>query len=212
MPVATAEDDAFNRSECGGIFITSLTSAERIAFAAERSPKLGWPAPAFTRLRRCFRIDEVPHDTSSVWSLVSLLHCAEIVRDHPGQAQLALKNDAAKAIDVLQAATPYELGDAGSTTFSFNLYPVYVREEAFLAAKQGALASAEFQKIIDWRGVVINEPIGALAHLGLARAYVLQGDTVRARAAYQDFLALWKDVDPEIPILNEATAEYDKLK
>ena len=135
---------------------------------------------------------------------------AEITRDRPGS--LSKTTPQRLYIDVLQAATPYELGDAGSTTFSFNLYPVYVREEAFLAAKQGALASAEFQKIIDWRGVVINEPIGALAHLGLARAYVLQGDTVRARAAYQDFLALWKDVDPEIPILNEATAEYDKLK
>jgi Tfp pilus assembly protein PilF len=82
----------------------------------------------------------------------------------------------------------------------------------YLAAKQGAQASAEFQRILDWRGVVINEPIGALAHLGLARAYVLQGDTVKARTAYQDFLALWKDADPDIPVLVAAKSEYARLQ
>lgn len=71
---------------------------------------------------------------------------------------------------------------------------------------------AEFQKIIDWRGVVANEPIGALAHLGIARAYVLQGDTAKARSAYADFLALWKDADPDVPILKPAKAEYTKLQ
>ena len=129
------------------------------------------------------------------------------------RAQLALnRNDVAKASEALQAAAPYELGVAGSTTFSTNLYPVYVRGEVYLAAKQGAQASAEFQRILDWRGVVINEPIGALAHLGLARAYVLQGDTVKARTAYQDFLALWKDADPDIPVLVAAKSEYARLQ
>ncbi len=129
------------------------------------------------------------------------------------RAQLALnRNDPAKAVEALQAAAPYELGIAGSTTFSTNLYPIYVRGEAYLAAKQGALALAEFQKIMDWPGVVMNEPIGALAHLGLARAYLLEGDPVKTRTAYQDFLALWKDADPDIPILKEARAEYAKLQ
>jgi eukaryotic-like serine/threonine-protein kinase len=129
------------------------------------------------------------------------------------RAQLALtRNDAAKAVETLQAAAPYELGVAGSTTFSTSLYPVYVRGEAYLAAKEGAPAAAEFQRIVDWPGVVMNEPIGSLAHLGLARAYVLQGDTVRARAAYLDFVTLWKDADPDIPIFKEAKAEYAKLQ
>jgi ATP/maltotriose-dependent transcriptional regulator MalT len=92
------------------------------------------------------------------------------------------------------------------------MYPVFVRGEAFLAAHQGREAAAEFQKILDHGGVVLYEPIGALADLGLARAYVLRGDTAKARAAYQDFLTLWKDADPDIPILIAAKSEYAKLK
>jgi len=122
-------------------------------------------------------------------------------------AQLALShNDSSKAIEALQAAAPYELGQGGG------LYPVYVRGEAYLAAHQGSEAAAEFQKIFDQRGVVGNEPIGALAHLGLARAYSMPGSTAKARSAYRDFLTLWKDADPDIPILLQARAEYSKLK
>ena len=87
-----------------------------------------------------------------------------------------------------------------------------MRGESYLAAHQGGEAAAEFQKILDHRGIVVNGPIGALAHLGLARAYVLQGDTAKAKAAYQDFLTLWKDADPDIPILIAAKAEYAKLQ
>jgi eukaryotic-like serine/threonine-protein kinase len=123
------------------------------------------------------------------------------------RAQLALsRNDASKADEMLQVASPYELGDVGFT----NLYPVLVRGQAYLAAHKGSEAAAEFQKILDHRGVVVNEPIGALAHLQIARAYAMQGDTVKARAAYKDFLTLWKDADPDIPILKEAKAEYAK--
>jgi predicted Zn-dependent protease len=122
------------------------------------------------------------------------------------RAQVALSGkDSSKALEVLQAAAPYELGASG-------LDPVYVRAEAYLAAHQGSEAAAEFQKILDHRGVVVNEPIGALAHLGLARACALQGDTAKAKAAYQDFLTLWKDAAPDIPILKQAKAEYAKLQ
>jgi serine/threonine protein kinase/Flp pilus assembly protein TadD len=121
-------------------------------------------------------------------------------------ARLALsRNDSSKAIEALQAAASYELGSAA-------LYPAYVRGEAYLAARQGSEAAAEFQKILDHRGIVVNEPIGALAHLGLARAYGLQGDTAKARATYQDFFTLWKDADSDIPILKQAKAEYAKLQ
>ncbi len=91
------------------------------------------------------------------------------------------------------------------------MYPVFVRGEAYLAVHQGSEAAAEFQKILDHPGVVLNEPIGALAHLGLGRAYALQGDAAKAKAAYQDFLTLWKDADPDIPILRQSKAEYAKL-
>ncbi len=93
-----------------------------------------------------------------------------------------------------------------------SLGAIYFRGLAYVSAKQGASAAGEFQKILDHPGIVVNEPIGALAHLGLGRAYALSGDKVKAAAAYQDFLALWKDADPEIPILKEAKAEYAKLQ
>jgi serine/threonine protein kinase/tetratricopeptide (TPR) repeat protein len=129
------------------------------------------------------------------------------------RAQLALnRNDAANAIETLRGTVLYELGLAGSSNFSSNLYPVYVRGEAYLAAHQGKEAAAEFQEILDHRGVVVNEPIGALAYLGLARAFVLQGESSKAKAAYQDFLRLWKEADPDIPILREAKTEYARLQ
>jgi eukaryotic-like serine/threonine-protein kinase len=92
------------------------------------------------------------------------------------------------------------------------MFPVFLRGEAYLASRQGGKAAAEFQKILDHRGLVLNQPIGALAHLGNGRAYVVQGDIVKAKAAYQDFLALWKDADPNIPVLQQAKTEYAKLQ
>ena len=126
-----------------------------------------------------------------------------------GQLALSRKN-AKEAIEALQKAATYELGQPGDGSFTPAMYPVYVRGEAYLAAGQGGEAAIESQKILSRRGVVVNEPIGALAHLGLARAYVMQGEVFQARAAYQDFLNPWKDADPEIPVLKEAKAEYAK--
>jgi eukaryotic-like serine/threonine-protein kinase len=123
------------------------------------------------------------------------------------RAQIALsRNEPAKAVEVLQTATPYEL------SWYAPMYSTYVRGQAYLASRQGAKAAAEFQRILDHRGVVVNDPIGSLAHLQLARAYALQGDKNSARTAYQDFLTLWKDADPDIPLLKQAKAEYAKLK
>ena len=130
------------------------------------------------------------------------------------RGKLALnKGKASDAIKDLEAAVPYELGVSKGGDFVGNMmFPVFVRGEAYLAARQGSEAAAEFQKILDHRGLVLNQPIGALAHLGLGRAYVLQGDTAKAKAAYQDFLTLWKDADPDIPVLQQAKAEYGKLR
>ncbi len=130
------------------------------------------------------------------------------------RAQLALlRNDAGKAIAELQTASPYDLGQVSNGgTVGIALYPVYVRAEAFRAAKQGSQSAAEYQKILDHRGVVVYEPIGALSHLGLGRAYALQSETAKARTAYQDFLTLWKDADPNIPVLIAAKTEYAKLQ
>jgi serine/threonine protein kinase/Tfp pilus assembly protein PilF len=139
------------------------------------------------------------------------------------QAQLALdrKNPAA-AVTALQPDSPIELGQIQFVNNISCLYPVYVRGEAYLAAGQGKPAAAEFQKILDHSGIVWNCWTGALAHLGVARANALQSRTsqgadsdaarVRALAAYKDFLALWKDADPDIPILKQAKSEYAKLQ
>jgi tetratricopeptide (TPR) repeat protein len=139
------------------------------------------------------------------------------------QAQLALdKRNPASALTTLQATSPIELGQIQFVTNISCLYHVYIRGEAYLAAGQGTAADAEFQKIIDHSGIVWNCWTGALAHLGVARANALQSRTpqradadaarVRALAAYKDFLTLWKDADPDIPILKEAKAEYGKLQ
>jgi Tfp pilus assembly protein PilF len=128
------------------------------------------------------------------------------------QADIELAHgNAAKAIDVLRAANAYEFGDPPQFQPG-TLYPVYVRGLAYLRAGNGPSAAQEFQKIIDHRGIVLNFPLSALTHVGLARAYAVSGDTAKAKAAYQDFFALWKDADPDIPILKEAKAEYAKLQ
>ena len=121
------------------------------------------------------------------------------------------RHDAGKAIGILHAAIPYELADPPPFSAG-TMYPVYLRGEAYLAAGKGALAAVEFQKILDHPGVIVNFPLSALSHLGLGRARALSGDRAGARTAYQDFFALWRDADPDIPILREAKTEYAKLQ
>jgi tetratricopeptide (TPR) repeat protein len=131
------------------------------------------------------------------------------------QASLALDHgDPSKAIELLQVAVPYEISSPRSATFAYfgALYPVYVRGQAYLAARRGGEAAQEFQKIVDHRGITIGDAFSTLAHLGLARAYAVSGDKAQARATYEDFLALWKDADPDIPILKKAKAEYAALQ
>lgn len=126
------------------------------------------------------------------------------------RSALALNSgNAQAAIEALSPATPYELGHTNED-FTFALYPIYFRGQAYLAAKNGA-AAGEFQKILDHASIVGNEPIGALAHLGLARAYSLSEETAKAKTAYQDFFTLWKDADSDIPVLMQAKAEFAKL-
>jgi serine/threonine protein kinase/predicted Zn-dependent protease len=116
------------------------------------------------------------------------------------------------AIEILRAASPYDLADVAPAAVPLDMYPVYVRGQAYLAGHQGTEAAAEFEKIITHRSLVVTAPIGALAHLGLARARALQGgDRSKTRSAYQDFLTLWKDADAEVPVLKQAKAEYRRL-
>jgi tetratricopeptide (TPR) repeat protein len=130
------------------------------------------------------------------------------------RAKLAVgQGNASEGSERLKATTPYELGQTTASTYGWTaLYPVYVRGEAYLAAHQGNEAAAQFQRILEHPGIVLYEPIAALAHLEIGRAFAMQGDTAKAKAAYQDFLTLWKDADPDIPILIAAKAEYSNLK
>jgi eukaryotic-like serine/threonine-protein kinase len=156
-----------------------------------------------------------PDDTVVRFNYLPTLHAQLFLNApdrSPDRSTDRSPDNVAKAVQALAVASPYELGVPGNSTFWTNLYPVYVRGQAFLASRQGTQAAAEFQKIVDWRGVVANEPIGALAHLGLARSYALMGDLPKSRAAYNAFLTLWKDADPDIPILKQAITEYAKLQ
>jgi predicted Zn-dependent protease len=123
------------------------------------------------------------------------------------RAQLALNHkDPRTAISILERAKPYELADTDGLASTF------LRGNAYLAAHRTPEAAAEFQRVLDHQPIVLLAPWGALAHLGLARAYALQGDTAKARAAYDDFLVLWKDADPDVPVLIQARSEYAKLQ
>ena len=131
------------------------------------------------------------------------------------RASIALSHgDAVKAVELLQVAAPYDFGSPPSSFYGLlgALYPTYIRGRAKLDAGRGADAAREFQRILDHRGIVVADPIGALAHLQLGRALVLSGDLPSGRAAYRDFLALWRNADPEIPVLKLAKAEYEKLQ
>jgi hypothetical protein len=147
---------------------------------------------------------DFPEDTSVRFNYLPAIH-ASLALDH---------GDPSKAIELLQVAVPYEISSPRSATFAYfgALYPVYVRGQAYLAAHRGNEAAREFEKIVDHRGIVIGDAFGVLAHLGLARAYALTGDTTTARAKYQDFLTLWKEADPDIPVLKQAKAEYATLQ
>ena len=122
----------------------------------------------------------------------------QIRADQPGQA-----------VDTLEAAAPYEMGSPPSGA---SYWPMHVRGEAYLRLRNGAKAATEYQKILDHRGTDPASPLYPLARLGLGRAYALQGDAEKAKAAYQDFFAAWKDADPDVPVLKEARAEYAKLQ
>ena len=123
------------------------------------------------------------------------------------------RNNPAKAVELLQSANFYELGTPlPEAEFGAFLYPAYMRGEAYLLLHKGNEAGAEFQKFLDHRGLMANCPLAPLAHLQLGRACAMQGDTAKAKAAYQDFLTLWKDADPDIPILKQAKVEYAKLQ
>jgi tetratricopeptide (TPR) repeat protein len=146
---------------------------------------------------------QFPEDTPVQFEYLPTLH-----------ALFALAHRApSEAVERLQRAVPYDFAIPGTAFFAKfgGLYPAYVRGEAYLAAGRGREAAAEFEKVLNHRGIVLADPIGALAHLQLGRAYVASGDRIKAKSGYQNFLTLWKDADADLPVLKQARAEYAKL-
>ena len=208
-------------------------AAEYLAQAALRSALLGYPEEAKKNVAAASALATTP-DLNYLMALALALAGdtakAETVTDALARnaglntainsmylpvlrAQIELnRSDPKKAIDELAAASKYELGQIQLSAITPALYAPYVRGEVYLALKQGAQAAAEFQKIIDRPGVVVNNPNGIMAYLGLARAYALEGDDAKARVAYQNLFAKWKDADADLPVLLQAKAEYAKLK
>ena len=198
---------ALREAEFGNTAVAKQDVTAALALAPGRDVKL-FAALASARAADTARakpiVDELektyPSDTIlKVYWLPTVTAALELDANNPAQAVVSL-----------EAAAPYELGEPDQLLLG-TMYPAYIRGEAQLAAHNGAAAAGEFQKFLEHRGVVLNYPLGALAHLQLARAYAMQGDSAKAKAAYNDFFTLWKDADPDIPVLVAAKAEYAKL-
>jgi len=198
---------ALREAELGNVANARQGAAAALALSSGRDVKLV-SALVFARSNDASRakalIDELDKNYGTntmlrLYWLPTIKAAIELNRDNSSQALVDL-----------EAAAPYDLGTVG--TFISDLYPCYVRGQANLFAHNGTAAVTEFQKLLDHPGIVGNFVTGALAHLQIGRAYAMQGDAAKAKIAYQDFLTLWKDADPDIPILKEAKAEYAKLQ
>jgi eukaryotic-like serine/threonine-protein kinase len=215
------ENSALREAAFGNLTQAKQAAADGLKLVPTSQGVEDEAALAFAMAGDTARAESLAQDLGKGYPLDTQLQSLWLPATH---AQLALnRKDAAVAITTLQPALPpIELGQIRFVANISCLYPTYIRGEANLAAGQGKEAAAEFQKILDHSGIVWNCWTGALAHLGVARANALQARTsqgadadaarVRALAAYKDFLNLWKDADPDIPILQQAKAEYAKLQ
>jgi DNA-binding winged helix-turn-helix (wHTH) protein/tetratricopeptide (TPR) repeat protein len=202
-------NEALREAEFGNAARAQEQSASALTMASTRDVQI-LAALAFARAGDSTRAQRLADEVQKQFPLDTIINdywsptvraAIEINRSNPS-----------KAIEFLKAAAPYEMGDVSNFEFGTFFYPVYVRGQAYLLLHQGADATAEFQKFLAHPTMVANNPLFVLAHLGLARAQALQGDTDKSRAAYQDFFTLWKDADQDIPILKQAKAEYAKLQ
>jgi eukaryotic-like serine/threonine-protein kinase len=201
---------ALREAEVGNVSESRQQARSELALAPSRDYQI-LAAVTLARVGDTNRAQTIADDLHKRYPLNILLNdywlptiraVVELKHKHPDQA-----------LEFLQATSAYELGIPWvSAPVAVSLYPPYVRGEVYLAKGQGRQAATEFQKLIDHRGVVLNFVLGALAHLQLGRAKAMTGDKEGARTAYEDFLTLWKDADPDIPILKQAKAEYAKLQ
>ncbi|MFZ0637776.1 MAG: tetratricopeptide repeat protein, partial [Candidatus Acidiferrales bacterium] len=199
---------ALREAEFGNTAAAKQDVAEALALAPGRDVRL-FAALALARIGETARakaiVDELEKNYSS--DTVLKIYWLPTIK---AAMELNAKNSTQAMVD-LEATAPYELGEPQQLQLG-TMYPVYIRGQAQLMAHDGAAAAVEFQKFLDHRGITLNFPLGALAHLQIARAYALSGDTAKAKSAYNDFLTLWKDADPDIPILIAAKSEAAKLQ
>jgi eukaryotic-like serine/threonine-protein kinase len=208
LAAISQDADALREAEFGNPSKARQTAAAALTLSPSRHAKL-FTSLALARAGDAGRAQMLADELNKQFPLDTLLqrYWLPTIR---ASIELAEENPS-KALEALQSVS-YEFGDANSQSLVGNLYPVYVRGQAYLAARQGKEAAAEFQRFIDHPSIALNSPLAALVHLGLARAYLLQGDTAKARESYDCFLTLWKDADTDVPILIAAKAEYAKLR
>jgi len=195
---------AVREAELGNGTVARQTAQAALDLAPGRDVKI-LAAMAFARAGDSHRAQRLVEELAETpQNLAESLYWIPIIR-----ATIETGRNPGKALRLLEPAAQYDLGEVPPINC---LCSIYVRGEAYLRAQRGKEAAAEYQKILDHRGIALNSIQGSLAYLGLARAYALAGDTAIARTAYQDFFTLWKDADRDIPILKEAKAEYSKVK
>jgi tetratricopeptide (TPR) repeat protein len=199
--------EALREAEFGNSDLAKQAVAKGLALSSGREAKL-FASLALARAGDITRAQVPADELNKRFPLDTLLqrYWLPTIR---ASIELTRKNFSG-VLSALQGAS-YELANPAYNTGT-SLYPAYVRGQAYLGRGQGKEAAAEFQKLLDHPSIVLDSPLAPLAYLGLARANSLQGDTAKARRAYQDFLALWKDADPDIPVLKQAKAEYAKLQ
>ena len=198
--------EASCEAELGNTTLARKGAEEALSISDDRDARTG-AAQVFARIGDTARAEKLIDDLAKEFPTDTQLNAVWLP---VARAMIAVQQGkAAQAVAALEPSLPYELG-AGPGGAGY--WPMYIRGEAFLKAHDGAKAAAEYQKILDHQGIDPTNPLYALARLGMGRAYALQGDTAKAKTAYQDFLALWKDADPDVPILKEAKAEYAKLQ
>ncbi|HTQ59070.1 MAG TPA: protein kinase [Candidatus Solibacter sp.] len=203
-------DSALREAEFNNISRSRQEITSALAEAPTRDVSV-LAALALSRIGDVDRAERMAHDLAQRFPLNTAINRYWLPVIH-ASIEMRRKNPA-KALDDLRTTAEYELGTPlPQFEVGGSLYPVYIRGQVYLSLHQGKEAATEFQKFLDHRGVVVNCPLGALAHLELGRAYAVQGDTNRSRAAYQDFFRLWKDADPKIPVLVVAKSEYATLK
>ena len=201
-------NEALREAEFGNFKLASDQTKAAIGVASGRSVQV-MAALALARAGDSSHAERLARELHNRFPLDTLLNTYWLPTI---QATIEInQNHASKAIELLKVAAPYELGLVSNLEFGALLYPPYVRGQAYLLLGEGGKASAEFQKFLDHRNLLANNPLYALAHVHLGRAYSQQGDSEKAKAAYQDFFALWKDADTDIPLLIAAKTEYAKL-